>query len=81
MKKTALFLLLAFFSLALQAQTKRIAHRSHSGKNHTLLMNTGDNFGLPPKSRDTVKKAPVPVKKKTARKAARRKTEKVINHQ
>jgi len=78
MKKILLFALVLSLSFHLQAQTKRIAHRSHSGKNSTLVMNTGDNFGLPEhKKKDSTQK-PVPtsiVKKKPLnRKPARKKT-------
>jgi hypothetical protein len=47
MKSTfALILILTGFVLA--AQTKVIAHKSHSGHMHTLIKNTEDNFGLNP---------------------------------
>ncbi|MBK6903604.1 MAG: hypothetical protein IPH04_12585 [Saprospirales bacterium] len=43
-------LLLLFFLAASSpafSQTKRIAHRSHSGQDHTLRFGGADNFGLP----------------------------------
>ena len=61
MKKIPVLLLLVIgCSTGLQAQTKRIAHRSHSGSNHTLVMTTEDNFGLPSKPKDTAVKKPAP---------------------
>jgi len=55
MKKIFLLGIVAFISCAAFAQTKKIAHRSHSGKNSTLVMTTGDNFGIPvPSRKDTV---------------------------
>jgi hypothetical protein len=41
-----LFFALAFSSVSF-AQTKRIAHRSHSGADATLRYSGADNFGLP----------------------------------
>lgn len=39
------------------SQTKRIAHRSHSGSDATFSLLTAEgNFGLPPSSSDTAKK-------------------------
>ena len=34
----------------ISAQTKKIAHRSHSGSNHTFNMEEEDDFGAPPKN-------------------------------
>ena len=41
-------------SVFVSAQTKLIAHRSHSGKNKTFSIYSPGNFGLPP-AKDTVK--------------------------
>lgn len=69
MKKLLLLsTLLLVFGSAASAQTKRIAHRSHSGSNATFSMNEGDdNYGLPPgyekmrmeqqRKNDSIKKA------------------------
>ena len=35
-------------TLALSAQTQRIAHRSHSGNNKTFTVTTNENWGLGP---------------------------------
>ena len=65
MKKILLFVLIISVSPRLFAQTKRIAHRSHSGKNSTLVMTTGDNFGLPEhKRKDSAQKPAAFIKKK-----------------
>ena len=64
MKKNLLLIILLAFCITGFSQTKKIAHRSHSGKNATLIMNDDDNFGLPPTIKDTAKK--VPLKKDTA---------------
>ena len=53
MKKTSLFFIAIVISLGIIAQTKRIAHRSHSGKNNVSYGFGGDNFGLPPPSKKT----------------------------
>jgi hypothetical protein len=76
MKKILLLALIISVSSPLFAQTKRIAHRSHSGKNSTLVMTTGDNFGLPEhkKKDSTQKPAPVIKKKPLGRKPTKRKT-------
>jgi hypothetical protein len=49
MKQLILFVALMLASVLAFAQTKRIAHRSHSGKDHTFRLLGGDNFGLPEK--------------------------------
>lgn len=57
MKRTVILAALCFMGASsLLAQTKKIAHRSHSGKNSTLIFTTEDNFGLPAsaKKKDTV---------------------------
>jgi len=56
------------------AQTKRIAHRSHSGSNISFSTKGTDNFGLPPESRrkpvkDTAKAATPAKADSTKRKA------------
>lgn len=51
----------AFFLLALtqvQAQTKRIAHRSHSGADRHFNLGVSDNFGNPPEDWKKVKPLP-----------------------
>lgn len=70
MKKIIVLFLLAGCTLNLSAQTKKIAHRSHSGSKNMLLMTTEDNFGLPAKPKDTAVKKPAPAvtKKKTKHK-------------
>ena len=75
MKKIITVGMIAFLAVNAQAQTKKIAHRSHSGKNTTLIMTTNDNFGLPKERKADTAKAPAPtVKKKTTkRKTATRK--------
>lgn len=63
--KTTCILALAFFTLSGEAQTKRIAHKSHGGSDHSLSLDGTDNFGLGPmQSRtDTLeKKKAVPKK-------------------
>lgn len=47
MKKLTLFAVLLLTSVLAFSQTKRIAHRSHSGKDHTFNILSPDNFGLP----------------------------------
>ena len=47
MKKLLLFLSIFAFTFLIQSQTKRIAHRSHSGSNATFNMMGEDNFGNP----------------------------------
>ncbi len=48
MKTKILFLLpLLFFGLTAQAQTKKIAHKSHSGKMVNFSLTGFDDFGLP----------------------------------
>lgn len=56
MKKIFALCILFFIGASAFCQTKRIAHRSHSGKNRTLILTTGDNFGLPEhaKRKDTI---------------------------
>lgn len=41
------FVVVAAFALSASAQTKKIAHRSHSGKSATFNINGEDNFGGP----------------------------------
>ena len=50
---SVLFLLLSLHSIG---QTKRIAHKSHSGKANTFSVFGNDNFGLPAISLDSVRK-------------------------
>lgn len=48
MKKLILvFIVVSAFTLNVSAQTKKIAHRSHSGKNRSFTINGEDNFGGP----------------------------------
>jgi hypothetical protein len=64
MKKTILSFALFISLTSLSAQTKKIAHRSHSGKNETFrLKSSGDNFGLAPGN--TTKPVKDPNTKKT----------------
>lgn len=46
------------FTISVHAfcQTKRIAHKSHSGKAHTFSRYSENNFGLPAMQLDSVKK-------------------------
>ena len=53
MKKTSLFFIAIVISLGIIAQTKRIANRSHSGKDNIYVMDGGNNFGLPPSTKKT----------------------------
>lgn len=46
-KLTLVFTVIAAFALNASAQTKKIAHRSHSGKNTSFTINGEDNFGGP----------------------------------
>lgn len=80
MKKIFLFGVLFTASFNVFSQTKKIAHRSHSGKNSTLILTTEDNFGIPTsaKKKDTVvikkdtiitTKKPIRKKKKIIKKA------------
>ena len=62
MKKALLLGVLFTASVNVFSQTKKIAHRSHSGKNSTLILTTEDNFGLPNNAK---KKNTVVVKKDT----------------
>lgn len=49
MKKSLItFAVILFISVSSFAQTKLIAHRSHSGSNATFSAAGLDNFGLPP---------------------------------
>ncbi len=48
MKRVFLLIVLAAVSSVGFAQTKRIAHRSHSGANRTFSLNGIDNFGTTP---------------------------------
>ena len=47
MKPVFLFLVCIAFSAACFSQTKRIAHRSHSGSNASFTLSGEGNFGLP----------------------------------
>ncbi len=76
MKKLLVLGILFTLSFNAFSQTKKIAHRSHSGKNSTLILTTEDNFGLPEHvKKDTVAKKVTVVKKK---KVYRKK--KKVNH-
>jgi hypothetical protein len=92
MKKFTLpALLITLACTAVQAQTKRIAHRSHSGANIHFSLSGSDNFGNPPENykystvatdssraaREGAKKAGDPPKSK-ARKKHRAKKPKMI---
>lgn len=74
MKRGILLAGLLLFTFSVQAQTARIAHRSHGGSNSSFNVNEDDNFGLPSKAemhrmdstqkatqvrRDTPQQAPV----------------------
>lgn len=48
MKKVFLCIILVAVSSAGFSQTKKIAHRSHSGKNNTFSITGPDNFGETP---------------------------------
>lgn len=50
--KTLIALLLLVGATGLSAQTKRIAHRSHSGAENTMTLICQDNFGLGPMPHD-----------------------------
>lgn len=50
--KTLIALLLLVGATGLSAQTKRIAHRSHSGADNTMTLICQDNFGLGPMPHD-----------------------------
>jgi hypothetical protein len=63
MKIQVLLLAATLFALSASAQTKKIAHRSHSGSNRELDLSGDDNFGVyikPDTSRHLVVE-PVPV--------------------
>lgn len=47
-KITVILSCLLFGSVVLNAQTQRIAHRSHSGSNKTFIITTNENWGLSP---------------------------------
>lgn len=47
MKQVVLLLVCTALSVACFSQTKRIAHRSHSGSNHSFNLSGEGNFGLP----------------------------------
>jgi hypothetical protein len=47
MKQLTLLIACMLASILVFSQTKRIAHRSHSGKDHTFTLFGPDNFGLP----------------------------------
>jgi hypothetical protein len=49
MKQVVLLLVCTALSVACFSQTKRIAHRSHSGSNHSFNLAGEGNFGLPSK--------------------------------
>jgi hypothetical protein len=48
MKKTAFLLIILVFSFNSYAQTERIAHRSHSGKDNTFTVTGYNNWGETP---------------------------------
>jgi hypothetical protein len=77
MKKIALLITLIAISSHGFSQTKKIAHRSHSGKDRTLILTTEDNFGGPatPVKKDTVvvKKIVTPKTVKTVKKVVHKK--------
>ena len=53
--KQILLIITSFLSIGLFAQTKIIAHKSHSGKPNTFnINNSSDNFGLPSSYIDTI---------------------------
>ena len=68
MKKIFMVLLAVVISVAGFSQTKRIAHRSHSGKNNEFSINGEDNFGLPPakKTKPDTTKAPTKTRSDTS---------------
>jgi hypothetical protein len=47
MKQACFLLIFVLGSIVSFSQTKRIAHRSHSGKNNTIFFSSTGNFGLP----------------------------------
>jgi hypothetical protein len=47
MKPVILLIVSVAFSIACFSQTKRIAHRSHSGSNQSFSLSGEGNFGLP----------------------------------
>jgi hypothetical protein len=83
MYKRMILALLLLAGGAAQAQTKRIAHLSHSGSGTFQLMRSADNFGLPPAAMRN-KGIPIvvdsnalpPKKTATAKKVIRRKKKK-----
>ena len=82
MKKIGIFCLIAFASFNAFSQTKKIAHRSHSGKDNTLILTTEDNFGIPvytKKDTVTVKKDST-VRKTTANNPAKKYIKKKKKH-
>jgi len=54
-QKLLIVLFLLSFCFTCFSQTKKIAHRSHSGKNSTFKpFNYSDNFGLPSRDIDSI---------------------------
>ncbi|MEP7238684.1 MAG: hypothetical protein ABI685_12485 [Ferruginibacter sp.] len=51
MKKTAFLLIILAFSFHSYAQTEKIAHRSHSGKDKTFRVTGYNNWGETPEMR------------------------------
>ena len=65
MKKSLFLIIFTTISLLGFSQTKRIAHRSHSGSDNTFSITNGfDNFGLPPAA-DSLRKLNSKSKKDT----------------
>lgn len=48
MKQLFSIFILSILSFSLQAQTPKVAHKSHSGTSATFTVKNGNNFGLPP---------------------------------
>jgi hypothetical protein len=84
MKKLSFVLILMCISTICLSQTKKIAHRSHSGSNKTFSIIGAGNFGLPEhkasdstKKKETVRKDSTLVQTPPAKKASSRKTKPV----
>lgn len=56
MKRLLLLFVLAGLTTAASSQTKKIAHRSHSGSNNSFTLAGPDNFGETPEMIDAKKK-------------------------
>ncbi len=63
MKRIFLLFALAGLSTAGFSQTKKIAHRSHSGKNSSFTINSIDNFGTTPEMEEAKKKRALEIAK------------------